>query len=297
VYVAGVFAGTDANFDGGLPVANRGGTDAFLARYDGAGAAQWVRQIGGPLDDRANGVAVDSAGNAYVVGEFAGTTQLPGVTLSTGVSDQNAFIARFDAAGTVNWARQAGGTLPDSARAVSVDAGDRVFVAGYFSGAATFGSETIVSVGNTFDAFLARLDTNGNFAFAQQAGGSDLGGDIALGVAADAAGNAILTGYFNGASALGGVSPESAGGEDVFVARFNAFTGDAPPPLAFQPSPAGRLRLSWPAGSSSFILQSSPTLLNPVWTDVIGDLLVQTNELVLTNTPGPVNRFYRLRKP
>jgi|GEM_PF-1407407 len=297
VYVAGVFAGTDANFDGGLTLANRGGTDAFLARYDGAGAAQWVQQIGGVLDDRANGVAVDSAGNAYVVGEFAGTTQLPGVSLSTGVSDQNAFIARFDATGALNWARQAGGTLPDSARAVTVDAGDRVFVAGYFSGAATFGSETIVSVGNTYDAFLTRLDTNGNFAFAQQAGGSDLGGDLALGVAADAAGNAILAGYFNGASALGGASPESAGGEDIFVARFNAFTGDAPPPLAFQPSPAGQLRLSWPSGSSSFILQSSPTLFNPVWTDVIGDLLVQTNDLVLTNTPGPVNRFYRLRKP
>lgn len=297
VYVAGVFAGTDANFDGSLTLANRGGTDAFLVRYDGAGAAQWVRQIGGVLDDRANGVAADSAGNAYVVGEFAGTTQLPGVSLSTSISDQNAFIARFDAAGTVNWARQAGGTLPDSARAVTVDRSDRVFVAGYFSGAATFGSEAIVSVGNTFDAFLARLDTNGNFAFAQQAGGSDLGGDIALGVAADAAGNAILTGYFNGASALGGTSPESAGGEDIFVARFNAFAGDAPPPLAFQPSPTGQLRLAWPAGSSSFILQSSPSLLNPVWTDVVGDLLVQTNELVLTNTPGPVNRFYRLRKP
>jgi len=297
VYVAGVFGGTNANFDGGTTLTNRGGTDAFLARYDATGGTQWVRQMGGVLDERANGVAVDSVGNAYVVGEFGGTMQLPGVSLSTAVSDQNAFIARFDAAGTVNWARQAGGTLPDSARAVTVDRGDRVFVAGYFSGAATFGAETIVSVGNTFDAFLARLDTNGNFAFAQQAGGSDLGGDIAMGVAADVAGNAILAGYFNGASALGNTSPESVGGEDIFVARFNAFTGDAPPPLAFRPSPAGQLRLSWPSGSSSFILQSSPSLLNPVWTDVIGDLLVQTNELVLTNTPGPVNRFYRLRKP
>lgn len=297
VYVAGVFGGTNANFDGGMTLTNRGGTDAFLARYDATGGTQWVRQMGGVLDERANGVAVDSAGNAYVVGEFAGTVQLPGVSLSTAVADQNAFIARFDSAGTVNWARQAGGTLPDSARAVTVDKGDRVFVAGYFSGAANFGSETILSLGNTFDAFLTRLDTNGSFAFAQQVGGSDLGGDIAMGVAADAAGNAILTGYFNGASALGNTSPESIGGEDIFVARFNAFTGDAPPPLAFRPAPTGQLRLSWPAGSSSFILQSSPSLLNPVWTDVIGDLLVQTNELVLTNTPGPVNRFYRLRKP
>ncbi|MBI5799513.1 MAG: immunoglobulin domain-containing protein [Verrucomicrobia bacterium] len=296
VFLAGVFASAAATFDGAPPLASRGGTDAFLARFDGAGSLQWVRQIGGVSEDGARGVAVDSAGNAYVVGEFTGTLQLPGTNLVAGIGEQNAFIARFSPAGAVNWARKAGGTLPSAARAVTVDRGDRVFVAGYFSGTATFGGEMLASVGNTYDAFVTRLDTNGNFAFAQQAGGSDLGGDAALGVAADAAGNVLLTGYYNGAGALGSASPVSAGSEDIFLTRFSNFTGDTPPSLLVVPQ-AGQLRLSWPVGASSFILQTTPSLLNPTWTDALGSLLVETNDLVMTNTPGPANRFFRLRKP
>ena len=90
------FAGATADFDGGTSLANRGGTDAFVARFSPAGGLQWVQQLGGAQDDRANGLAVDSAGNAYVVGEFTGAIQLPGTNLTTGVSDQNAFIERFN---------------------------------------------------------------------------------------------------------------------------------------------------------------------------------------------------------
>ena len=296
IYLAGAFASANAAFDSSTSVTNLGGFDGFLARYDAAGALTWVRPLGGVTEDRANGVAVDSAGNAYVVGEFTGTLQLPGTNLITGPIDQNAFIARFSPAGTVDWARQAGGPLPDAARAVTVDAAGRVFVAGYFSGAASFGGESLASVDNTYDAFLARFGTNGVIAFVQQAGGSDLGGDIALGVAADPAGNAVIAGYFSGPSALGNASTVSAGAEDAFITRFNAFGGDAPPPLLARPN-GGQLRLSWPTGSSSFILQTATNLFNPVWVDAIGSLSVETNELVMTNAPGPVNRFYRLRKP
>ena len=296
VYLAGVFSSATANFDGGSSLANRGGSDAFVARFNAAGDVQWVQQIGGAQDDRANGLAVDSNGNAYVVGEFTGTLQLPGTSLATAVTDQNAFIARFDPAGAVTWARQMGGTLADSARAVTVDTSNQVFIAGYFSGAAAFGSETLVSVANTYDAFIARLDTNGTFAFAQQAGGSDLGGDFGLGVAVDSAGNALLAGYFNGAGALGSNSTTSVGAEDIFVTRFRPFTGDAPPPLAFAPI-AGQLRLSWPLNSSSFILQVAPDLRSQSWTDAVGVLGVEATEFAMTNQVTLTNRFFRLRKP
>jgi len=296
VYLAGVFASASASFNNGTTLANRGGFDAFLARFDAAGGLQWVQPIGGVQDDRANGLAVDAAGNAYVVGEFTGAVQLPGTNLATAVTDQNAFLARFDPAGTVNWARQAGGTLPDSARGVTVDGSNQVFVAGYFSGAAAFGADTLVSVANTYDAFVARLDTNGAFAFAQQAGGGDLGGDFGLGVAVDPAGNALLAGYFNGAGALGSNTTASAGAEDIFVTRFRPFTGDAPPPLNFAPA-AGQLRLAWPLTSSSFILQAASDLRPESWTDVVGVLAVDAGEFAMTNQLALTNRFFRLRKP
>jgi hypothetical protein len=295
VYLAGVFATATASFDGGFALANRGGFDSFLARYDVNGGAQWAQQMGGTLDDRANGVAVDAAGNAYVAGEFTGAVQLPGTNLATSPSDQNMFIARFDPAGAVNWARQAGGTLPDSARAVTVR-GNEVFITGFFSGAVTFGPDTVVSVGNTFDAFLARLDTNGAFAFAQQAGGSDLGGDFGLALAVDATGSALLAGYYSGASALGSTTANSTGGEDVFLTRFNAFAGDAPPPLNFLPV-SGQLRLSWPLGASSYILQTAPDLRPQSWTDALGVLGVESSEFAMTNQVPVTNRFFRLRKP
>lgn len=295
VYLAGAFSSPTANFDGSLALANEGGQDAFLARFDGTGGLQWVRQLGGAQESRANGLAVDGAGNAYVAGEFSGTLQLPGTTLSTAPGDQNLFIARFSTVGAVDWSRQAGGPLPDAARAVTVR-GTNLFMAGYFSGAATFGSDTLVSVGNTYDAFLARLDTNGNFAFAQQAGGSDLGGDFGLGVAVDANGNALLVGYFSGASALGSAIATSAGLEDIFVTRFNAFAGDVSPTLGLLPM-GGQVRFSWPLGSSSYILQAAPDLRPQSWVDVLGVLGVENTDLAMTNQVPVTNRFFRLRKP
>jgi hypothetical protein len=67
IYVVGRTAGT---FDGQR---NAGGDDAFLVKYDRSGTQQWLRQLGTSRDDRARGVSVASAGNAYVVGATEGT--------------------------------------------------------------------------------------------------------------------------------------------------------------------------------------------------------------------------------
>lgn len=153
-----------------------------------------------------------------------------------------------------------------------------------------------MSVGNTYDAFLARLDTNGNFAFAQQAGGDDLGGDYGLGLAVDASGSALLVGYFSGSSALGSATATSTGVEDIFVTRFNAFAGDASPTLGLLPM-GGQVRFSWPLGSSSYILQAAPDLRPQSWVDVLGVLGVENTSLAMTNQVPVTNRFFRLRKP
>ncbi len=243
---------------------------------------------------RLNGVNIPGATSQTLTLNNVQTNQAG--LYSVRVDNGRAFIAKYDNASAPQWARQAGGTRPDSARAVTVDRSNQVFIAGYFSGAAGFGGDTLVSVANTYDAFFARLDTNGTFAFAQQAGGSDLGGDFGLGVAVDPVGNALLTGYFNGASALGSNSTTSAGAEDIFLTRFRPFTGAAPPPLNFTPA-AGQLRLSWPLGSASFILQVAPDLRAQSWTDAVGLLGVETSEFAMTNQVTLTNRFFRLRKP
>ncbi len=297
VFVTGVFYSPRADF-GTATFTNFGNADIFLAKFDAAGTLQWARQAGGVGEDAAGGVAVAADGSAYLVGALGGNATFSGsnVTSLAGAASDG-FVTKYAPGGSVTWVRQFGGVGLSAARAVTVDAAGTIHVTGYFSGAATFGSNTLGGISGSYDAFLTRLDANGNFAFVQQAGGADLSGDFGLGVGADSNGNSFITGYFNGTSSIGGATLPSRGAEDVLVTRFNQFTGGGgPPPLGFQQLGA-QLRMRWPLAASSFVLQSTTNLLSPLWLDATNALNLNGNNLETDVTPGNTVRFFRLRKP
>jgi uncharacterized protein (UPF0548 family) len=97
VLVAGYTTGT-------LPGQSSAGSwDAFVRKYDAAGAEVWTRQLGTAGDDYAYSVSVGSDGSVLVAG-FAGGT-LPGQSSAGG---QDAFVRKYDAAGAEVWTRQFG---------------------------------------------------------------------------------------------------------------------------------------------------------------------------------------------
>ncbi|MBI5800294.1 MAG: immunoglobulin domain-containing protein [Verrucomicrobia bacterium] len=296
VYVTGTFLSPLADF-GGVLLTNRGSGDVFLSKLDPAGTLLWVRQAGGTGDERPNGLAVDAAGNAHIVGEFGGTAAFGVTNLTSAGGASDIFIAKFNTSGSALWARSAGGQSADAARGVAVDPSGNVHVTGYFGGAASFGAINLSGIIGTFDAFVTRLDASGNFTFAQQAGGTDLNGDSGLGIAADAAGNAVVTGYFTGTGTLGNGTPTSAGGEDLFVMRFNSFIGGAvTPTLSFSLS-GGKLVISWPVSASAFILQTATNLGLQNWVDATNTLSIVNSDFVTTNSLGSGPFFLRLRRP
>jgi hypothetical protein len=296
VLVGGVFYSPVAAF-GASSFTNLGNADVFLAKFDAAGTLLWARQAGGTGEDTASGVAVAADGSAYLVGALGGNANFSGsnVTSLAGAASDG-FVAKFAPGGAVTWVRQLGGSGLSAARAVAVDTAGTVHVTGYFSGRAAFGTNTLGGISGSYDAFLTRLDPNGVFAFAQQAGGPDLSGDFGLGVGADAAGNSFITGYFSGTSSIGGGSLPSRGGEDVLVTRFNQFTGGGQPQLGLLRNGA-QFRMRWPLASSSYVLQSTTNLLAPVWRDETNALTLNGTELETDVTPGSALKFYRLRKP
>ncbi|MEN6446018.1 MAG: SBBP repeat-containing protein [Candidatus Cloacimonas sp.] len=100
------------------------------------------------------------------------------------------------------WAKKAGGKSDDYGNSIAVDANGNSYVTGTFYGSsATFGSTTLTGSGYD-DIFVAKMDSNGNWLWARQAGGtlSDLGNSIAV----DANGNSYVTGTFDGSSATYG---------------------------------------------------------------------------------------------
>ncbi|MGB2984885.1 MAG: IPTL-CTERM sorting domain-containing protein [Phycisphaerae bacterium] len=215
-YVTGWFGGT-VTF-GTFTLTSAGNDDVFVAKYDSAGNVMWAESASGMDRIQARGIAVDASGNSLVTGLFDGTATFGPFTL-TSAGDPDVFVAKYDTAGNVGWAESAGGTDTDVGAGIAVDASGNSYVTGWFGGTATFGTFTLTSVGDV-DVFVAKYDSAGNVVWAESAGGTDF--DQGYGIAVDGSGNSDVTGYFGGTATFGTITLTSAGGLDVFVAKYDS---------------------------------------------------------------------------
>jgi hypothetical protein len=117
------------------------------------------------------------------------------------------------------WSQRFGGTDYDIGYAVATDASGNVFVTGYFGGTAVFGGDSLVSAGGR-DIFLTKYDATGAYQWSERFGGT--GDDVARSVATDAFGNVFVAGFFGDTADFGGGPLTSAGGQDIFIAKYDA---------------------------------------------------------------------------
>ena len=95
------------------------------------------------------------------------------------------------------WAKSTGGSDLDESYGMTTDAIGNVYVTGRFANTVDFdpGSGTFnVTSNGANDAFVQKLDSNGNFQWVRQIGGS--GWEFGKSIAVDLAGNIYTTGYF-----------------------------------------------------------------------------------------------------
>jgi cysteine-rich repeat protein len=231
VYTVGYFSGT-ADFDPGPGVYNLTsvvGNDVFISKLDSAGNFVWAKQLGLTSSDIATGVALDSGGNVYTVGDFSGTADFdpgPGRYTLTSVGN-DVFISKLDSAGNFVWAKQLGGTSHEYAYGVALDSGGNVYTVGDFSGTADFDPGPGVynlTLAGAYDVFISKLDSAGNFVWAKQLGGTSH--EYAYGVALDSDGNVYTVGYFLGTADFdpgpGVYNLTPAGSNDVFISKLDS---------------------------------------------------------------------------
>jgi len=216
-YITGEFF--DYATFGDIILTSNGSYDIFIAKLDSNGNWLWAKNAGGTGDDIGYGIAVDASGNSYVMGNFFSTTATFGSTTltSNGVSD--IFVAKLDSSGNWLWAKNAGGTSFDYGSGIAVDASGNSYVTGYFADSATFGSTSLTSNGY-YDIFIVKLDSDGNWLWAQNAGGTD--GDWGYGIAVDTSGNSYITGYFADSATFGSTTLTNYGDEDIFIAKLDS---------------------------------------------------------------------------
>lgn len=176
----------------------------FVLKLDRNGNFRWARQLG-QFGDNGYAIAADTAGNVYTTGAFSLSSDFdPGAgTFNLAAEGEtDIFVSKLDSSGAFEWAVHMGGTNIDQGNAIAVDRSGSVFLTGGFKGTCDFDPGTAaypLTAAGTWDAFTAKLDATGAFAWAFSMGGSAFANsDVGNGIAVDTVGNVYATGNFLG---------------------------------------------------------------------------------------------------
>jgi hypothetical protein len=237
-YVAGFTYSTQATFPvtAGWPTPlQNGNIDAFVARVSPSGfGLVYAGYIGGAQTEEASGIAVDTAGGAYVVGfTQSDQTTFPvtglGPDLGYNGGSQDAFVCKVNASGTMFvYCGYIGGALIDGADGIAVDGGGNAYVVGGTSSAQGMGFPLLVGPDLThngdFDAFVTKLTPSGGRVYSGYVGGSDyeVGHNIALLPGCAGQCEAYIVGSTESAS-----FPATSGWKDPRLKTFNGGGSDA----------------------------------------------------------------------
>jgi hypothetical protein len=179
-----------------------------LANYDRSApliidpVLNYSTYLGGTADDGGNAIVIDASGDAYV-GGFTSSTDFPvaGVGASTTNTSpgMTGFISELNPTGTalVQSAYLGGSSGVDEITALAIDSSDNVYATG-FTGSTDFPTMTATALKPTLSSnangtsFIVESNSSGSLFYSSYLGGTN--GDFGQGIAADANGNAYVTG-------------------------------------------------------------------------------------------------------
>lgn len=165
--------------------------------------SNFLWKAGGNANDEALANTIDTNGNIYTTGYFSAIARFDTFQVSS-MGGGDVFVVKQDTSGAIKWVRRGGGNGSDRAYAIETDLAGNIYICGSFSGTATFGSTQLVSVNNTQDIFVAKLDPSGTFLWAKRFGGPNI--DLAFGLTVDRSSNVVITGQFRDTVAFGPVT-------------------------------------------------------------------------------------------
>jgi uncharacterized delta-60 repeat protein len=177
---------------GSTTSAGAGNDDFLIAKYNSAGTIQWQRVLGGATFEFAASIAIDSAGDVYVLGS----------TNSTGAGNYDFLLAKYNSSGTIQWQRILGGIGAEFGSSVAIDSANNVYVLGRTGTSPGLGA---------FDFLIAKYNSSGTIQWQRRFGGGD--SDIGLSVALDSANNVYVLGF---------TASAGAGNDDFLIAKYDS---------------------------------------------------------------------------
>jgi hypothetical protein len=217
---------------GAFQTSFNGGDALFVAKLNPQGTALvYSTYINGASG---NGIAVDSAGNAYVTGE-ASTLNFPTTpgAFQTAPYGFDTFVTKLNATGSaLVYSARFGGNFDDFGRAIALDAANNAYITGWtvcLAPTCTFPTVNAFQPnygGGYNDAFVTKINSLGSaLVYSTYLGGGQIinaTDDWGEGIAVDSAGSAYVTGYTYAPDfpVTSGAYDTSRAGLDAFVTKF-----------------------------------------------------------------------------
>lgn len=187
-------------------------SDGFVAKLDPDGTLLWNTFLGGNSLDSAHGIAIDDSGNIYVTGYSYASWGSPKKSFT---GDSDAFAAKLNSNGKLQWNTFMGGSGLDMGNAVTTDSNGNIYIAG--DSYSSWG-QPVKAFDGYCDAFAAKLNPDGTRLWNTFTGG----GDEASGmdIETDKNGDVYLTG--DTTTTWGNPVNAFTGENDAYVLKLNS---------------------------------------------------------------------------
>lgn len=193
---------------------------------------EWANALSGTDHSFGYSIITDEAGNVYTTGTFLGATDFDPSSddyFLTSNGNYDVFVQKMDAAGNLIWAKSFGGANADFGFSIDVDSFGNVYVAGEYQADADFDPNSGVfnmSSNGISDAFIQKLDAEGNLVWAKSIGGPS--NERATSIHVDRYNDIYITGSFK--STVVDFDPSSNtsfdlitnGDRDIFIEKLDA---------------------------------------------------------------------------
>jgi uncharacterized protein (TIGR03437 family) len=238
--------------------------DAFVAKLNSnGGALLYSTYLGGSGLDDAAAIALDSAGEAFVIGDTQSSNfPLLNPLQSSRMGTQDSFVSKINGTGSgLVYSTYFGGNNVDYGRAIKVDSTGRAFIAGFTSSSdLPLVSAIQSSLAGSFDLFVATFNPLGTaLHFSTYYGSPDE--DQAHGLVLDGSGNTWVVGHTQSSVFPTRGAPyqkASGGGIDGILLKIEPVAVPPPPPPPPPPSPTPAVSSGGVVNNASFAPAPAP---------------------------------------